>query len=515
MKRRYTLAIVFCFIIVFSDMMAYADDSYNMNKDGYSTSYTYGYDYWGDVQESPDAYRVMIQLDSVNLQLTDKGLSNPQSLFVRGNDLYIVDTGNNRIIKVTLENGKFIKTGIIDQVIGSENSTFISPYDVFVDKDNNLYIADYGNRRVVMIDENQNFIKEFVKPDDVSFQLTDGKEKEFLPRKVVADVSGRIYVIAEQVNEGFVKFESDTTFVGYIGANKVTVDMAEYIRKRWFMSEEQRAVSENFVPTEYENIFIDEDGFLYATTTTFSEYDLKSDAAKPIRRLNGIGDDILVKNDHYPPIGDLYWLEGDSSYYGPSKLTDVTVLENDIYVVLDKIRGRLFGYDDQGVMLWAFGTRGNTMGTFDTPVSVESMGRYLFALDSKTKSITVFEPTEYGNLIYDAINEYQHGEYKESEEKWREVLKFNANYPLAFRGIGRSSLQEDKYETAMSYFKKAHDGENYGRALKLYRKVWVEKNVWWIVLIIAVLLIVPVVTSRVRRMKWEVIEHERNKANGK
>ena len=40
-------------IMLFTACTALADDSFNVNKDGYSTSYTYGYDYWRDVQESP------------------------------------------------------------------------------------------------------------------------------------------------------------------------------------------------------------------------------------------------------------------------------------------------------------------------------------------------------------------------------------------------------------------------------------------------------------------------------
>ncbi len=38
-------------------------------EDGYSTSYTYTYDYWGDSQDSPDAYRVETVIDSITLGL--------------------------------------------------------------------------------------------------------------------------------------------------------------------------------------------------------------------------------------------------------------------------------------------------------------------------------------------------------------------------------------------------------------------------------------------------------------
>jgi uncharacterized membrane protein YesL len=57
----------------------------------------------------------------------------------------------------------------------------------------------------------------------------------------------------------------------------------------------------------------------------------------------------------------------------------------------------------------------------------------------------------------------------------------------------------------------AHDRESYGRAFKLYRKEWVEKNIWWIILLVAALLIIPLVIGRSKKMKWEVIMHEHSK----
>ena len=40
-----------------------------------------------------------------------------------------------------------------------------------------------------------------------------------------------------------------------------------------------------------------------------------------------------------------------------------------------------------------------------------------------------------------------------------------------------------------------------------------RKERLWIVLILAVLLLIPVVSGRVNRMKWEVIMHEQNKVH--
>ncbi len=477
--------------------------------DGFNTSYTYTYDYWEDSQQSPDAYRVATMVDSGTLgmeKLDNKRMSRPQSLYVRGNMLYICDTFNNRILEVQRNKNNFTLTRVIQEMSGAEIPTFDQPYDVFVDPAGNIYVADYNHFRVAMMDKNLNWVRDYTKPSDATFD----QSLSFLPKKLVVDVAGRVYVLCQNVNKGLVKYEADGTFSGFIGANAVSITMGEYIWKRYFQTKEQRAQSANFVPTEYENCYIDEDGFIYCTNTVFSEYDLKYDKAKPIRRLNSLGNDILIKNDRYPPVGDLQWTEG-SEAAGPSKFTDITVMDNDIYVALDRVRGRLFGYDSQGVLLWAFGTKGNVEGAFTGAVSVEHMGKDLLVLDQLKNSVTVFETTEYGQTIYDATETYLRGEYDQSADLWRDVLRMNANYPLAFRGIGRAILRQDRYEEAMDYFELAHDRENYGRAYKLYRKIWVENNVWWIVLILAAVLIIPLSIGRIRRMKWEVEMHERSK----
>ena len=563
-KMKQILTAACCLVLLLAMVPAAAED-------GFSTSYTYTYDYWEDVQESPDAYRVETIIDMTTLGLEKMEgipMRNPQSLFVQGEYIYIVDTGNNRILEIHREGKTYVLTRVIKEMTGwagdaseipsdielppedveeaseedtaeadeaateaetgaetggeepagetvavsSDMDTFAMPYDVAVDPQGNIYVADYGHERIAMMDKDLHWIRDYIKPTDATFD----QKLSFRPKKIVIDVAGRVYALCEKVNKGIVKYEADGTFSGFIGANPVNVSMAEYIWKRYFQSKEQRAQTSSDVSTEYENIYIDEDGFIYATNTVFSEYDLKSDAAKPIRRINSLGGDILIKNDKFPPIGDLWWIEGSDNdnsreKLGTSKFADITVLANDIYVALDRSRGRLFGYDSQGIILWAFGATGNTDGAFTGAVSIEHMGYDLLVLDRLKCSITVFTPTEYGQAIYDATEKYLDGEYDESAELWQEVLKMNANFPLAFRGIGRAIMRQNRYEEAMDYFKLAHDRENYGRAFKLYRKEWVEKNIWWIVLIIALLLIVPLALGRVRRMKWEVSEHERSK----
>ena len=473
--------------------------------DGFASTYTYNYDYWSDIRESPDAYRVSNVIYSGDLGL-EVAMKRPQSLFAQGNYLYVVDTGNSRILELLRDGNTFTLNREIKEITGTDVTNFNTPGDIAVDEEGNMYIADTNNERVVKVDKDLNFIQAFTKPSDTTFD----QSLSFLPNKLVVDNSGRVFTLATNVNKGVVKFEADGQFTGYVGANKVSYSLVDYIWKTFFMTEEQRAQQESFVPTEYCNIYMDEDSFIYATNISFSEYDLLWDNAQPIRRLNGVGSDILIKNDRYPPIGELYWQEGTTDYHGPTKFMDITVLDNDIYVALDRTRGRLFGYDSQGFMLWAFGSLGNSEGVFSSAISIEHMGNDLLVLDQNEGTITLFTPTEYGNLIFAASEAYLKGDYDGSAALWEDVLKMNANYNLAFIGIGRALMRQEKFTEAMDYFKMAMDRDNYGRAFRLWRKIWVEENIGWMVAVLAVIIIIPLVLRSIKKKKMEVEAYERN-----
>lgn len=467
--------------------------------DGNNYTYTYNYDFWGLLRESPDAYRVANVLHSGDLGL-ETPIRNPQGLFVRGEDVYLCDTGNNRILQLKRSGNSFSLTRIIDAVQGTEPSTFNNPQDIFVDEAGVLYVCDQDNNRVVKMDRDGNYLLSFTKPTDETFDASIS----FLPSKLVVDVSGRVFAMCRNVNKGLVKFEADGTFTGFIGASQAKFDWMDYIWKL-LSTKEQRAQQANFVPTEYENVYMDPKGFIFATITAFSEWDIES--TKPIRRINAIGNDILIRNGNEVPAGDLDW-DTANEISGPSKLTDITVLENGIYVAVDRVRGRLFGYDTQGNMLWAFGGIGASDGYFRRPVAVEHMGYDLLVLDNQECSVTLFTPTEYGALIYEATEQYLRGEYDLSAVTWQRVLDYNGNYDLAYVGIGRSQLRQDRYAEAMANFKIAKDVTNYGEAFRLYRKIWVEENIVWVFPLLIVLLLGPLVVGRVKKVRAEVKAYE-------
>ena len=56
----------------------------------------------------------------------------------------------------------------------------------------------------------------------------------------------------------------------------------------------------------------------------------------------------------------------------------------------------------------------------------------------------------------------------------------------------------------------AHDRDNYGRAFRQYRKIWVEENIGWMVAVLAAVMIIPLVIKTVKKTRWEVEAYERS-----
>ena len=443
--------------------------------------YTYSFDFFGNELESPDAYTAEDLLLGSHLGIGD--FMNPSSLYVRDNLIYIVDSGNNRIVVV---DKNFKLERIIDKVVidGAE-STLLNPMDIFVSENGDMYICDTDNNRILHTDKDLNLIKIYTKPEDRTI-LSDAN---FLPEKCVVDSAGRLYLLAGNVNKGFMEFDINGVFTNYIGANAVKATFFQVIQKR-LMTREQRSRMVSFVPTEYSNLAIDQENFLFATTTTFTDGDLENHTAHPIRKLNSLGQDILVKNGYADPIGDLYWGNaGDVS--GPSRFEDITAMENDTYFAIDRNRGRVFGYDFQGNMLYAFGGLGNKMGYFLYPTSIEHMGSDILVLDNRASSVTRFTLTEYGSMINDGLSLYKDGRYAESAEYWKQAMHLNGNYDLAYIGIGRALLRQNEYKEAMRYFEVKRDTNNYSKAFAEYRKEWVEANITKLIIGVVILILLP------------------------
>ncbi|MBO7632226.1 MAG: hypothetical protein J6S78_07860 [Lachnospiraceae bacterium] len=368
-------------------------------------------------------------------------------------------------------------------------------------KDYDIFIADTQNHRIIHCDYNLNVIGVLDNPQDETL----AENYEFLPARFIVDEANRYYVQATNINAGLMEFTKDGTFNGYIGASPVTISFIQRIWRR-IQSKEQRARTKQYVPTEYNNITMDSKGFLYVTTNSLTDREIAEGTGKPIRKLNAMGTDILIRNGNAYPIGDLKTGTG-TSITGASEFVDVVTFENETYACLDNKRGRIFVYDFQGNMLYAFGNTGMHEGSFQNPSAIVKLDEQTLAvLDRFCGTITIFTMTNYGKLVNEALSLYRIGHYDESADIWQEVLKYNGNCELAYVGIGRALLRKGEYKEAMKNFEIVRDSQNYSKAFKYYREQVVEENIVWFIIVLAVLIVLPKLIRKIIRLRKEINE---------
>lgn len=411
---------------------------------------SYIYSFWGESVAAPLAYTATQTIDGHKLGVG--ALREPNDFHMSPDKLlHILDSGNDRIVII---NEQMEVTRIIDSFMnGSERDGFNKPQGVFVSDDYHLYVADTGNRRVVHLDEELKLVKIVDSPESELLKSAF----EFNPVRIVVDRAQRIYVMSAGVFDGFMEFNADGEFVTFIGANRVNIDPIEYFWKL-ISTREQRSQMVMFTPTEFTSLDINDEGFIYAVN--------RDQLGDPIKKLNAQGTDILRREGYGRPLGDLmFWHEE-----GPSTLTDISVGDSEIYSVLDSKRGRIFTYNGDGYLMYVFGGLGNRLGQFVTPVAIEAFGDRLLVLDRTLGEVTVFQTTEYGRLLNEAVRSYYRGEEEKAFHYYSEVINLNANLDFAYSGIGKSLLRQGKYAEAMAYFELGMDRPNYSKAYVLYRK---------------------------------------------
>ena len=251
-------ALIFFFLILFGG----AAGAVGVPISNFVVPYTsYTYDYWGEAVPAPQAY-----LPSHVITGSDLGVGDfraPSDLVVGpGGDIYIADAGNNRIL---VFDSSWQLLRIMDSFINrGEEDGFARPQGIFVTADGSLYVADTGQTRIIQFDSQGELVRIIGPPQsEVEGVLPAGFD--YRPLKVGVDLHDRIYVISQDLPEGLISFSEDGRFRGFLGAPKVTPNLADYIWSR-LATREQRARMQVFLPTEYTNFDLDPDGFIYATT---------------------------------------------------------------------------------------------------------------------------------------------------------------------------------------------------------------------------------------------------------
>ncbi len=415
----------------------------------------YTYNRYGQPVPSPIGYRVKAVFDNAAMGTT--GLNGPQDLMYdpQHNELYIADTGNARIVVLDSSFHMVREYGSMD------GTALKHPMGIFVKAGGDIYIADDQLGAVVRLSRDGKLVRSYVRPNSDLYE----EATPYKPQKVVADSAERVYVLSQGAYQGLVCFYDNGEFMNFFGSSHVTVTAKVVLQKIWrmFLTRDQRAGLESFIPIEYGNIAIDEEDMIYAVVVAGEQGE-----STPIAKLNPMGINIFP-------------IRASASF------TDVLPEKEGIYTALNKTTRVISQFTETSGMLLTFGGYGTQNGLFQDPVAMERVGDNILVLDAQTGTITVFEPTAFGRAIHEASILYNDGRYLESIQPWLNVLQMDNNYNMAYYGLGKAYFQLNEYEKAMDYFRQGNYKDGYSEAFKEYSLKIVRDHMGLILCFIALL----------------------------
>jgi len=373
------------------------------------------------------------------------GLNHPEDLFITSRDeLYVADTGNNRIVQLDLE-GHTVRT-IPDPTDQDPKAKLRKPEGVFVTEDGVIYVADTGSRRIAIFDRDGRYMQELLAPSSELLPATF----VYAPLKVVVDQRGYIYMVTKGGYQGLLQLAPDGSFAGFYGANKVPTSWLDSLKRKFF-TEEQLKEELSRLPGAVTNVTLDAQGFMFTVNK-----DLKSGQLK---RLNFGGVDLLMNRNFAP------WVKPLDKF----SFQDVHVDSHGVMSAAETTEGKIYQYDKYGELLFVFATASvgseQRLGMFKrmTSIVADSHGT-LYIADGELNRIQIMKRTHFGELVHQASYMDNQGKYEEARELWEEIHRLNGMYDRAYLGIAKAKFKTGDYEQAMTYFEQAKDKEGYSES---------------------------------------------------
>ncbi len=475
MKNRFTKFIAVIIAVLTILPMVVSAEPYE--------TYTYSID--GEQLLSPHAYTPNVVLNSNDMGLPVPLQKVADMVVDENGNVYLVDKDANAIY-VLDRNLKYRFT--IDAFINSNGieDSFSNPNGCFV-TERNIFVADTDNRRIVIFDLEGNYVRHLEEPKSDIFE----DNTQYRPTAIAVDASDRIYVISPEIYQGVLSLNADGEFQGYIGAQKVSYDAWDEMFKKLFKDDSGK----KNLPTSYNNITIDDEGFIYCTASANvkqSSITDKSGDYSAIKKFNAAGKDILGRNGFFGPGGEVK-IQGGGLSSKPSRIIDVALGPSGSWSIIDADRSKIFTYDQYGNLLFVFGDRGDLRGNLSNMVvALAYQDTNLLVFDGLLQTITLYTRTEYGDVLIRALQNEIDRKHGEAVTDYQDILKRNSNFDAAYIGIGKALYRQGKYEEAMKMFASAYETENYSKALKEMRQSWADKYFILIPIVIVVFLFIVV-----------------------
>ena len=458
---------------------------------------TYTYSISGTPLYSPNAYDPMLIVDAKYMGVGGE-LVEPTDLEVDANEnVYVVDSKANKVIclnkyyklRTDIAGGKGYISEFTNEFGVKDSLT--GPRGVFITEDGYIYVCDTERNRIVVFDEKGEYDRIISQPESELFD----EGATYKPVAMAVDAYGRMFVVSESTTQGIIVLTAEGEFTKFIGAQKTSLNAWQIITRR-LRTDEQASMTEANISVAYNNIAITPEGFIYVTTSELDK-DQQQNAIKskstsgdyaPVKLLNASGDEIMRRNGFWPPSGEVQISSSavDASKglpTGASQIVDVACGPSETWSIIDAKRQKVFTYDFDGNLLFAFGDKGEQLGNLETVTAITYHGDRMLVLDSGTnKGFTVYQRTDYGNILITAIEHQNNRQYDKAVDDWQEILKRNSNFDAAYVGIGKAyyrmgenEVEEGKtgYDLSLEYYKAAYDTKNYSLSYKEIRKEWI------------------------------------------
>ncbi len=318
MKR--IMLLLLAALMLFSSCTAFAADGSSNVYQGYT------YDFFRNVKSTPAPFVLSQVIDSTSVTKTGRTIETVTDVATSEDGrIFIVDRINS-IIYILDENGQyqsFIKN-VKDEnkknaQINGQNVSLGSPEGVFYhEKADELYICDTGNQRILVLDgaNNYAFKRAILRPENMTGVT------EFKPSKITVDNADRIYVVVQSSYEGIIELNEDGTFSRYFGVNEPQINMIDFLWKSFASDKQKEKMGKTYAPA-FNNVTLDGEGFVMAVTSD-------SASADKVFRLNYAGANVLREMGNTLVIGDLQ-TENPSAFadiavkpYGTYALVDKT-----------------------------------------------------------------------------------------------------------------------------------------------------------------------------------------------
>ncbi|MBQ6706570.1 MAG: hypothetical protein IJN07_03560 [Clostridia bacterium] len=463
MRKKLAVLLAVCLLFVCGTTMVSA---------GENTTYTYTLSVDGDWIRTQDAYM------PGNIYLRDLGLNKPEDIFIKGDLMYVADTGNSRVVVYNMKDKSHTEFG---------NDVMESPRGLFVADDGTVYVADKSG--VLFIYDSQKVLKkEIGRPDSYLFSEISA----YAPKNVVVTKEGNIFLCSEDTSEGILQFDSEGEFQGYFAANRKYLTIMETIEDM-ILSDEMKQDLLMRRPRAIYNIDIDDRDLIYSVTQTdefaFGSGVGASKQENALKQHNLAGVNIMSRNE---------FMKDEWNF------VDVAAGNNgNVYAVT--YTGLIYEYDSEGSLVFSFagrmlGMERTGVFAYASAIEVDDDG-FIYVLERDKGYVQVFYPTDFAVATHQAIHDLENGNYESSEQTWATLLSLNGMSRIAHMGYGKTLFHQQRFSEALSEFRIAQDRDYYSDTFWELRDAWLGNNIIYFVAVILVIAVAMGIISLIKKRR--------------